>query len=425
MFSVLPDLTPRDSHSLWYTSTRNPTTTPSNLDPSLAGQPGQDNGAAATSNGVNNARTSRPAQAAIIERSVLGRLRADEIHFQRRLANVGNLGSTWIKPPGVTKTLFQLREERREALEHAEAVRREMLAQELAEAEAGAGVGGDDPMDVLPMEDMDADEAMVEDTGRDLDEDIPDADEGGFGFDGASDDEDDEEEESDSERSASDEDNDEEDLDDDDAEAEANASSLLDTHGDENGRQQRRELANHMATIRATEDRLREMLARGGQVDGGGDLYGADEDEDEDDRAHILEEDDLVPSTYPGDLEPGTDMGMGADLDDDIPEASEGGGYEHTDSEASLSSSDDEDESRPDISYAAAAAAPQPRNSNVYRPPRTSQVSLPPRSSLAAAAAAAGRGDGPRSSIDISGILSRDESSSVTGSSPRIRRGNH
>ncbi|KAK3683561.1 Apc15p protein-domain-containing protein [Podospora appendiculata] len=409
MFSVLPDLTPRDSHALWYTSSRNPTTTPSNLDPSLAGQPGQDNGSAATSNGVNNARTSRPVQAAIIERSVLGRLRADEIYMQRRRANVGNLGSTWIKPPGVAKTLFQLREERREALEHAEAVRREMLAQELAEAEAGGGVGGDDPMDVLLMEDLDANEAIVEDAGRDLDEDIPDADEGGFGFDGASDDE---EEESDSERSASEDDNDEEEDDDVDVEEEANASSLVDTHGDENGRQQRRELANHMATIRATEDRMREMLARGGQVDGGGDLYGADEDIDEDDRAHILEEDDLVPSTYPGDLGPGTDMDMEADLDDDIPEASEGGGYEHTDSEASLSSSD-EDESRQDISF----APPPPRNSNIYRPARTSQASLP-RSSLAAA-----RGDGPRSSIDINGILSRD-GSSVIGSSPRIRRGN-
>ena len=137
MFSVLPDLTPRDvsypltnpqpappstinpnpqSHSLWYTSTRNPNLTPSHLDPNLhSGDntfPGGVNGPPGGANQTNGPRNNRPqAQQATIERSVLGRLRADELYMERRRANVGNLGSTWLNLPGVNKTLFQLREE--------------------------------------------------------------------------------------------------------------------------------------------------------------------------------------------------------------------------------------------------------------------------------------------------------------------------
>ncbi|KAK0704958.1 Apc15p protein-domain-containing protein [Lasiosphaeris hirsuta] len=419
MFSILPDLTPRDSHTLWYTSSRNPSATPPHLDPALVHSGhsyGTENNPNNPVNGPNGGPS--PAQqqqqrsgsgpgggprsqghaAAVIERSALGRLRADELYMERRRANVGNLGSAWLKPPGVTKTLFQLREERREAEEHAEALRREMLAQELADAEAaGAPGGADDAMedDGMGMDaDLDGDEAMMEDGGRDLDDDIPDADGGGFGFDGASDEEEEEEEE------------------DEESEDEEGDRSGL-GNGGEDTRQlrriQQRELANRVAAMRATEERMREMMARGGQggAAAGGDLYEADEDIDQEDQANILEEDDLLG--YPDEMEPGMDdLDMDANLDDDIPEAESGGGYEHTDSEASLSS--DEDGSR-NVSYAA------------MRPPRLSQPGNNIRSSMGAPHLPhPGRSMGiPRSSLDISSILSRD-GSSIIGSSPRLQR---
>jgi hypothetical protein len=175
--------THQQSHSLWYTSSRNPALSHSFLNPSsdtLDNDNNNLNGPRTTTNptptnpgnhptqntpapnpattsrqnqggggGPNNPNTNQsPSTAAqIIDRSLLGRLHAEELLLERRRAAVTNLGSTWLKPPGLAKTLFQMREERREAEEHAEAMRREMLAQELAEAEAeaaaaAAGGGG-------------------------------------------------------------------------------------------------------------------------------------------------------------------------------------------------------------------------------------------------------------------------------------------
>ncbi|KAK1830772.1 hypothetical protein QBC39DRAFT_383019 [Podospora conica] len=403
MFSVLPDLTPRDSHTLWYTSTRHPLPTAS-LDASSLSDANRLRGGQGPGGGPNNAVQS----ALAIDRSLLGRLRDDERLHERRRANAGNMGQTWLKPPGVTKTLFQLREERREAEEHAEAMRREMVAQELAEAEAANATGATGMMDdggegvaAAVRMDGDGDEVMMmegeEDMsgmgGRDLDDDIPDADDGGFGFDGVSDDEEEEEEEDEE---------DEEDSDDEEGE-----ESYLPAQA-RLGRRQTNEVAN----IRAVEDRMRQMIARGGGASVGGDLYGADEDVDEEDQAHILEEDDLVGAMYPDELEPDMDMGMDANLDDDIPEA-ESGGYEHTDSEASLSS--DEEASEQNVSYGGMRTPHLP-------PPRSSL----PGGSTGRSVAAGGSWRfsarrGPRSSLDLSSILSRD-GSSAQGSSPRLQR---
>ncbi len=158
----------------------------------------------------------------------------------------------------MSKTLFQLREERREAEEHAEAMRREQLALDLAEAaeaEVAGGPGGEggggvvdnpNPMDALDM-DVDRDDPLLGgDEGEvDLDDEIPDADEGGFGFDGASDDED-------------------EDEDEEDEEEDEGADSDADRHGGspEHGRQQRQAQQQEVANMRATEDRMREMMTR-------------------------------------------------------------------------------------------------------------------------------------------------------------------
>lgn len=313
------------------------------------------------------------------------------------------MGQTWLKPPGVGKTLFQLREERREAEEHAEAMRREMVAQELADAEAANATGVMEEEGVAPVVRMDGDgdEVMMmegeEDMsgmgGRDLDDDIPDADEGGFGFDGVSDDEEEEDEE-----------------DDDESDDEEGEESYLPAQA-RLGRRQTNEVAN----IRAVEDRMRQMIARGGGASVGGDMYGADEDIDEEDQAHILEEDDLVVVMYPDEMEPDMDMGMDGNLDDDIPEA-ESGGYEHTDSEASLSS--DEEASEQNVSYGGMRTPHLP-------PPRSS---LPGGSGGRSGASVAAPGSwrysarrAPRSSLDLSSILSRD-GSSVQGSSPRLQR---
>ncbi|KAK0639292.1 Apc15p protein-domain-containing protein [Cercophora newfieldiana] len=405
MFSFFPDLTPRDSHSLWYTSSRNthlPAPTPLHPDAALDG-PGPS---------ANNPRL-RPGQqhsaAQIIDRSFLGRLRDEERTNDRRRANVANLGQTWLKPPGVTKTLFQMREERREAEEHAEAMRREMLAQELAEA-AEAGGGGMAPEEGGAGMDGDGDEQMMEGEGaRDLDEDIPDADEGGFGFDGVSDDE---------------EDDDEDEQDDEDEE---NESSGVEEGGGQLRRVQQRELADRVASMRATEDRMREMMARGGNgAATGGNMYGGDEDIDEEDQADILEEDDLISTMYPGELEPDMDVGMDANLDDDIPEAESLGGYEHTDSEASLSSDEDVGHN---VSFGGMRAPhlPHIRSSMAGGAgPRSSMAGgYGQRSSMGAQAQRnnTASGHGSRSSLDISSILSRD-GSSMMGSSPRLRRGN-
>lgn len=308
------------------------------------------------------------------------------------------------------KTLLQLREERREAEEHAEAVRREMLAQELAEAEAqaqaqaaaaalaaalGRGAGARDRMvmegdEVEELEELEEAEEEIDMMdaggagGRDLDEDIPDADEGGFGYDGISDEDDEEEIEE------------EEEGDEVDSDEEAGRDSSA-VHSQR--RAHNRELTDRMTTMRAAEDRMRQMMARGpqqGSVHAGGDLYDAEEDVDEGDHGQMLEEEDLVGGVY-GDeeVEPSLEMDMEANLDDDIPEAETGGGYEHTDSEAELSSDDDGGHG---LSYR-----------------RSSQI-LHHRNSLR-------RGGGPRSSLDISGFLSRD-GSSFLASSPHVGRRN-
>lgn len=282
MFGLLPDLAPRDSHSLWYTSSRNPLSSYDvqhhNHDP-LHG----------TSQRRNNH---------IIERSPLARLRADEQNVERRLHNVSNFGSTWLKPPGIPKTLHQRREEQREQEEHQEALRREQLAQELAEAEA-AGNGDLDA--VLDGQGEDGMDDVQLDGARDLDDDIPAAD---ADFDLSVDDDEDDSEE------------DDEDEDD-------------DSDGDEEQAEQR---ATQM------EQALMSQRMRVSERTSGLGFYGGEDEVDEEDQAQIIQEEDLV-----GDGDDG-EMDMDANLDDDIPEAESAGGYEHTDSEAELSSSSDNDQ---------------------------------------------------------------------------------
>ncbi|KAI0485691.1 Apc15p protein-domain-containing protein [Xylaria cf. heliscus] len=383
MFALLPDLSPRDSHSLWYTSSRNPF-------PSSNANDAHHNGSHLEHGHghPHGANSNHRRGAHLIERSPLARLRADEQNLERRRQNVTNFGSAWLKPPGLPKTLHQLREERREAEEHHEALRREQLAQELADAEAAAagagagavgdGTGGGGDLDAMLDTIPDGDEGMDDvqlDGAHDLDDDIPEADAADFGL---SDNEDeDEDEEEDDDDDDDDEEEDEDDEDDDDGNAEMRAHA-----------QQQQLMAQRM---RQGNDAFREDMARGRDSAA---FYGVDEEIDDVDQSQMIEEDDLVDAH--GDMD---DMGMDADLDDEIPEAESLGGYEHTDTEAELSSSTEEEDSN--INNSHVSFVPSHRANRF-------------RHSLA-------RSDATRNSIAISDILSRD-GSSVLDSSPEIPR---
>ncbi|OAR01212.1 hypothetical protein LLEC1_00162 [Akanthomyces lecanii] len=313
MFATLPDFTPRDSHSLWYTSSRAPL---------LGGLPDGPRGSDMAHNNHHQGSNGhhQRQRGHILERTALARLAADEAYMQRRRTNAQNFGSTWLKPPGLPKTLHQMREEKREQEEHQEAMRREQLAQELAEAEAEAAAEGEDAMDDVQL-----------DGAQDLDEDIPDADDE-FALGGGSDSEEEEEEEE--------------------------------------------------------------------EADG-----------------HMLDEEDFVPSSLLDDGGDGdVDLGMDANLDDDIPEAGDEyeAGYEHTDSDAALSSDDqrgrEESSEEEDIGFAPRAAPLVPPQSPTLRGHR-------PRRSNAGASTA-----GPRSSMDLSAFLSQDESSFMDSSPVQGRR---
>jgi hypothetical protein len=203
--------------------------------------------------------------------------------MERRKQNIQNYGNSWIKPPGIPKSLYQVREEKREMEEHQEALRREALAQELAEAEA-EGVDA-----LLQGEGMDPE--MEE--ARDLDDDVPEADATNLDADGPE---------------SEDEENDIEDV------------------------------PRGVLAARIPDDVYREAVIRGEEVravrfgnDGGSTI-------DEEDQSQMLQEEDLIhEDAGHHDM----DMDMDADLDADIPEA-DAGGYEHTDTEAELTSSDDE-----------------------------------------------------------------------------------
>jgi len=216
------------------------------------------------------------------QRSPLARLRLDEEYMERRKQNVQNYGNSWIKPPGIPKSLYQLREEKREMEEHQEALRREALAQELADAEAeGAEV-------LLQGEGVDGEMEEV----RDLDDEVPEAETIG--------------------------------IDAEDSDDEEFGTAI-------------EEVPRGVLASRMPEDVYREALVRGEEVRASrfGDEGGSPIDDE--DPSQMLQEEDLVPAARQQyhDLE----MDMDADLDADIPEA---GGYEHTDTEAELTSSEDE-----------------------------------------------------------------------------------
>ncbi|KAM0139945.1 hypothetical protein ACHAP3_003006 [Botrytis cinerea] len=280
MFS-LPNLAPTDSYNLWYTSSHS--NIPQHIEPT---NNTFDHTAPHVTSNQNHG--SRRQQAS--NRTPLARLRLDEEYIERRKQNVQNWGSSWIKPPGVAKSLHQLREEKREMEEHQEAMRREQLAQELAEAEQAETEA------MIPADDMEGEMDGV----VDLDDEIPDADETGMGPSDSSDASEDDEDE--------DEENDLEDV------------------------------PRALTASRMTDEAYRDAITRlgpprGSMLEDDGASTIAEEEQ-----SQMLQEEDLVHEHE----EDNQDEDMEVDLDDDIPEGDEG--YEHTDTEDELDSSEEESE---------------------------------------------------------------------------------
>ncbi|ROT40292.1 hypothetical protein SODALDRAFT_348568 [Sodiomyces alkalinus F11] len=393
MLGILPDLTPRDSHSVWYTSSRNPSHSPF-IDSGPESHPRHqqyDHG-----DGDNGGSNVRRQGQAVLERSLLVRLRADEQYMERRRINIQNFGAAWLKPPGVPKTLHQMREERREAEEHAEAMRREQMQQDLAEAEA-AGLEMEDAGESGDPDDMG-------DGARDLDEEIPDASAMDMGMSAI-----DEDTTVSSVSSASITRDDDDDDNDSDDEAAARSAEA---------RQEQRRNELIQARMRMADDAFRQALARGDPD--AGDIYDVEEELEAEGQGEILFEEvfrnaRLVGEHHFQDGEPEEDLNMDANLDDSIPEGGElSGVYEHTDSEAGLSSS-----SSSSISSSSSEAN---RDVDMDFAPRSSLVGAtalrPPDSPTLQARGDPARGHRMRRSMDLSSLLSAGDSS-VLGSSPQ------
>ncbi|PSR82253.1 Apc15p protein-domain-containing protein [Coniella lustricola] len=399
--STLPDLTPSDPHSLWYTSRHAPAPIPNALlHPSAAAHHDHQHhhhhlqhyhhhsthaglGGAAPTNPLHP--RDRDHRRALVERTALARLRHDEALMDRRRANVSNYGSWWLKPPGVPKTLFQMREERRELDEQAEAARREAQLQAQL-SQAGFLNGEDEQM----MEEEDGAE------GQDLDDEIPEAE--GFGFDGedSGEDEDERDEGEDEQETEEVEPDEEETIDGVDSGDHAGAV-LLETP------------AQEIRDLRAAEDRVREMIARRQEEFDASEVFptaAAGDGQAE----QMLEEDDLEPGPddapdMNADISLAMDMDMDADLDEGIPEGGEGE-YEHTDSDEDLG-----DDLTQDISFVG-------RSSGSLRPPHNRRLRRSmPRSSMRSS----NRASLIANDMDISGLLSGDGSSLIEGS-PHLRR---
>lgn len=107
-------------------------------------------------------------------RSPLAILAADEAAIAHRKAAIRNFGALWIRPPGISKTLQAMTEEAAELAEAEEQMRQEQglrdlaAQQQLEEARMRAAEAG-----------MQEDEGGEEEQERDLDAEIPDADDGG------------------------------------------------------------------------------------------------------------------------------------------------------------------------------------------------------------------------------------------------------
>ncbi|KAJ5794419.1 hypothetical protein N7457_001018 [Penicillium paradoxum] len=291
MMQTLLSITPRDSHELWFGSTQSYGSFPD--------QQGGDNAAAThlarrNANGVPSShRAFMPSRSSA---TTVASLAAEERLLRARKLNIASFGYSWIRPAGCSKTMLGMKEE--------EAEREEALQAAAAEMEAVEGEGiMDDDLGMQRGEGEEEDEGME----RDLDDDIPNAEDEASGL----------VEEG------------EEGLEEDDI-------------GDDEGYMER-DLDDDIPEGFPDDD-----------YEGSG-LYDDDEeDEDEDEDEDFDNQPDLDADIPSADGESMIE-GMTRDLDDDIPDAAEHGPeeegeWQHTDSEEDLS--DDEEEDEPSVMQA-------------------------------------------------------------------------
>ncbi|DAA79466.1 TPA_exp: Uncharacterized protein A8136_0239 [Trichophyton benhamiae CBS 112371] len=171
MFNPLPPIEPRDSHTLWYSSSYTGRSAANSSQNTTSGaqhpQPGRRNG---RSQGTNT-----PLFSASFD--PLSTLLAEERALTLRKQNIASFGFSWIRPAGFPKTMMGLREEEMECEEGAGGglgegdIEEEEFMEGVEGGEGGLGLDG-------------AGEGVEGDAGmeRDLDGDIPDGDGEGFGL---------------------------------------------------------------------------------------------------------------------------------------------------------------------------------------------------------------------------------------------------
>ncbi|KAF4554040.1 Hypothetical protein D9617_5g069160 [Elsinoe fawcettii] len=312
--------------------------------------------------------------------SPLAVLKADEDAIRQRKSNIARFGSTWIKPPGISKTLQAETEERAEREEQEMLARREQMMldmqaqQEREEARARMEAEGEE-----------------EDEGRDLDEEVPDADAGS-----------EDEEEISSDEVEEDEDGMEEDLDAEIPEA-SGMESMMERDLDESVPE----------GIESTEADM--TFTDGSLLEGSMFVDNRIENEENSEVAREIAEQEryarIEEAELTGAPQEEYDLGMEGNLDDSVPDA---GAYEHTDTELEDSSSDEDEASF------TAPARPEPTR-------RTSgRTGLFDISRRALGGRPSGGSAGSRSSLSARDASSLLDSSFIT-SSPvinRLRSGN-
>ncbi|KAJ5364617.1 uncharacterized protein N7496_010330 [Penicillium cataractarum] len=158
----LPFIGPQDAHELWFGAPHHRR----NLSP----QQSSPDAPTHHSNRRNNAQNPASHRGFLPSRApntTLASLQAEERALRVRKNNIASFGYSWIRPAGCAKTMLGMKEE--------EAEREEALAALAAEQEAAAA-GGLDPDDVgMTMGEEGEEEEGME---RDLDDDIPEAEEG-------------------------------------------------------------------------------------------------------------------------------------------------------------------------------------------------------------------------------------------------------
>ncbi|KAJ5189767.1 Anaphase-promoting complex subunit 15/MND2 [Penicillium cf. griseofulvum] len=275
---TLSSITPRDSHELWFGSSQPyRSTSDQQGDNAAANHLARRNG-----NGTPSHRSFMPSRSSA---NTIATLAAEERSLRARKLNIASFGYSWIRPAGCAKTMLGMKEE--------EAEREEALQAAAAEMEAAEGEGIMDDDTGMQREEIEEDEGME----RDLDDDIPNAEEEVSGL------------------------------------IEEGEEGLEEDEIGDEGEYMERDLDDDIPEGFPDDDYE------------GSDLY---DDEDEDDFDNQPDLDAEIPAADGESVS----EGMTRDLDDDIPDAAEQGSeqegeWQHTDSEEELS--DEEEENEPSI----------------------------------------------------------------------------